>query len=126
MRPGSYTELFFLDEATAFAAGHRPCAECRRADYLRFKSAWGAWSGERPSSCAPIRWMSSCMLIDWRSDGRLKRQIQQRTYLEEITRLPDGAMIAADGAAWLIWDDALYQWTPGGYTERLPRPGPHA
>src|ERR1700694_3932569 len=40
MTPGSWTELFFLDEATALAAGHRPCAECRHADYRRFQSAW--------------------------------------------------------------------------------------
>src|SRR5919204_6549006 len=41
MTPGRYTELFFLDEATALAAGHRPCAECRRARFLAFCSAWG-------------------------------------------------------------------------------------
>ena len=40
LRPGRFTELFFLDEATAFAAGHRPCAECRRADFNRFRDAW--------------------------------------------------------------------------------------
>src|ERR1700757_892600 len=40
MTPGQYTELFFLDEATAFSAGHRPCFECRRADYEKFKAAW--------------------------------------------------------------------------------------
>src|SRR3954469_18277217 len=40
LQPGRYTELFFLDEATAFAAGHRPCAECRREDYVRFQERW--------------------------------------------------------------------------------------
>src|SRR3979490_1903159 len=44
-QPGRYTELFFLDEATAFAAGHRPCAECRRPDYLRFLDAWAKATG---------------------------------------------------------------------------------
>ena len=42
MSPGRYTELFFLDEASAFAAGHRPCGECRRADFAAFKAAWFA------------------------------------------------------------------------------------
>lgn len=122
MRPGSYTELFFLDEATALAAGHRPCAECRRADYLRFKSAWGAWSGEAPEQLRADQ-MDAVLHTDrLAQDGRLKPRMQQRTYLEEIRRLPDGAMIAADGAAWLIWDDALYQWTPNGYATRRPRP----
>ncbi|MGB8623555.1 MAG: hypothetical protein WCD16_12105, partial [Paracoccaceae bacterium] len=45
MTPGRYTELFFLDEAVALAAGHRPCAECRRADFLRYRDAWQAATG---------------------------------------------------------------------------------
>src|SRR5579859_6516008 len=50
MRPHSYTELFFLDEATAFAAGHRPCAECRNADYRRFKAIWEQMTGAPASA----------------------------------------------------------------------------
>ena len=52
----SWTELFFLDEATAFAAGHRPCAECRHADYQRFKEAWavGVWVAGGVASCGPV------------------------------------------------------------------------
>ena len=54
MQPHSWTELFFLDEATAFAAGHRPCAECRHADYQRFKEAWAVSVGAR---MALMTWM---------------------------------------------------------------------
>ena len=50
MQPRTWTELFFLDEATAFAAGHRPCAECRHADYQRFKAAWAVCSGAAASA----------------------------------------------------------------------------
>jgi hypothetical protein len=67
MQPRVWTELFFLDEATALAAGHRPCAYCRRADYNRFMAAWTlAWPQGRPGG--PRRWTTSCMLSA-RRDG---------------------------------------------------------
>lgn len=122
MRPGSYTELFFLDEATSFAAGHRPCAECRYEDYQRFKAAWAAWTGEAVSALraegmdAVLHPQRLIMNAGARGPAR------KRTYQDDITALPDGVMIDIDGAAWLLWQGELRQWSAGGYTRRQPRP----
>jgi hypothetical protein len=116
MRPHSYTELFFLDEVTAFAAGHRPCAECRYADYCRFKVAWAAWSGAHASADQ----MDAVLHRD-RLDGRGDRQ-RQRTYHEAIRRLPDGTFITRDGQSLLIWQGSLLTWSPAGYGDRRTLP----
>ena len=116
MSPHTYTELFFLDEATAFAAGHRPCAECRHADYVSFKQAWAAWSGAS---------MSADQMDDVLHNDRLGgsgASQRQRTYQEEIGALPDGVFIRLDGAAWLHWQGRLLKWTPAGYTTRRSAP----
>ncbi len=112
MRPHRYTELFFLDEATAFAAGHRPCAECRHADYQHFRELWIRCHGE------PV----SADIIDRRlhDDRLLKRD--KRVYRERINALPDGAHVRIGGRAWLVWSDCLLAWSPSGYTERQSRP----
>jgi hypothetical protein len=116
MRPHSYTELFFLDEATAFAAGHRPCAECRHADYQRFKAAWVAWSGG-PADAGRI----DTVLHGDRLEGRGAHQ-RQRTYQEDAGALPDGAFIRLDGSAWLLWHGQLLAWSAAGYLSRRPLP----
>ena len=116
MRPHSYTELFFLDEAAAFAAGHRPCAECRHADYQRFKSAWATAHGQPPSAEA----MDAVLHAD-RLEGRGRNQ-GKRTYHAEIATLPDGVYLALDGRAWLLWRGSLLAWSAGAYTERRPVP----
>ena len=103
MPPGRYTGLFFLDEATAFAAGHRPCAECRREDYNRFMSLVG----------------------ETRADAIDERLHADRlgSYLEgRVDELPDGAFVLVDGEPWLVLGSELLRWTPGGYTERRARP----
>jgi len=108
LQPGRFTELFFLDEATAFAAGHRPCALCRRDDYVRF--------GERfrgPSGADAM----DVQLHAERMDGRA-----QRHHAAALDELPDGAFVLRDGAPWLVRGGALLRWTPGGYAERAPRP----
>lgn len=122
MRPGSYTELFFLDEATAFAAGHRPCAECRHEDYLRFKSAWassstGALVGPRAEQMDAVLHAQRLM-----TDEGAHRPSRKRTYEDEIATLPDGTMLDIDGVAWLLWRGALHQWSPAGYTFSRPEP----
>ena len=100
-----YTELFFLDEVTALAAGHRPCFECRRSEALAFAEAFGK-SNHRPS--APEM---DLVLQAERLDGRGKRV--QRLALDE---LPDGAMITLTGVeAFAVRGDALLPWTPFGY-----------
>ena len=97
LQPGRFTELFFLDEATAFAAGHRPCALCRREDYKRFLTLAGASGAE---------------------------EIDERLHQERLgprpqapAHLPDGAFVLLDGEPWLVHGGGLRRWTPAGYAE---------
>lgn len=114
MGPHTYTELFFLDEATAFAAGHRPCAECRNEDYRRFKALWEQVTGA-PTSADQ---MDATLHAD-RLTGRGTLQ-RKRTYQEDIGALPDGAFIALDSDPWLVWRGELQAWSAAGYTTRRP------
>jgi hypothetical protein len=109
-----YTELFFLDEVTALAAGHRPCFECRRKDAEDFAERWQEVFrlGARPR--APE--MDTILQAE-RLNGRAKR-----THGREIDELPDGAMIAWNGGAWAVRGDELLHWTPTGYDRRQRRP----
>ncbi|MBV8281201.1 MAG: hypothetical protein JO347_03950 [Candidatus Eremiobacteraeota bacterium] len=112
MQPHRYTELFFLDEATSFAAGHRPCAECRRADYNRFRELWRRCV-RGPAGADDI----DLRLDRERLDGKRGRARTKRVYRADLSKLPDGTFVVADGRAWLVWGDALLAWSPGGYTE---------
>ena len=124
MRPGYYTELFFLDHYVATAAGHRPCACCRRKDYAAFKLAWehahggGAWSASRidevlhreREASAPARSHAPAL----------------STLRETLTGLPDGTFVSLRGSedepkdAWLCWEGHLLRWSHEGYAERRP------
>jgi len=108
LQPGRFTELFFLDEVTAFAAGHRPCALCRREDYVRFLEV----VGERGADAIDAR------LHAERLDGRRRRLAPAAS-----GDLPDGAMVLRDGEPWLVLGRELLRWTPAGYAERAPRRG---
>jgi len=108
LQPGKFTELFFLDEATAFAAGHRPCALCRRADYNRFLELVGASGADEIDE----------RLHAERVDGR-----ERRLHEAPLADLPDGAFVLRDGEPWLVRGDALLRWTPAGYTDRSARRG---
>jgi hypothetical protein len=110
MAPNRYTGLFFLDEATAFAAGHRPCAECRNADYRRFLDLTGASGADELDA----------LLHAERLGGDVAGRHLHERRLEE---LPDGAFVLLDDEPWLVLGNALRRWSPGGYTER--RAGPH-
>ena len=101
MAPSRYTGLFFLDEATALAAGHRPCAECRNADYKNFLELTGASGADD-------------------LDARLHEE-RSRRHEAELDDLPDGAFVALDGEPWLVLGSDLLRWTPGGYPDRRPR-----
>jgi hypothetical protein len=109
-----YTELFFLDEPTAFAAGHRPCFECRRADALHFA---GKWQAARRLRTPPRAGEMDEVLHDERLRGRAKR-----VHARAIDGLPDGAFVAIDDAAYAVRGDALLRWSPGGYDVRRRRP----
>lgn len=114
MQPGTYTELFFLDEAAALADGHRPCAECRHADYVAFQTAW--------RTAFPHRGSSASEMDDVLHQERRIRPCTKKTALAESASLPDGAYIEFDGRAWLVRGEGIYAWSPGAYTERAARP----
>ncbi len=107
----SYTELFFLDEVTALAAGHRPCFECRRADAKTFAECWAHSTGRKPAAGE-----MDGVLHAQRLDGRAKRLHRMR-----LSSLPNGAMIARDNDAYVVIDDLLMRWTPAGYEQLLSR-----
>jgi hypothetical protein len=111
----SYTELFFLDEPTAFAAGHRPCFECRRADAVAFATAWARTQGLR---APPRAGEMDAVLHAQRLDGRAKRR--HRAALDD---LPDCAMIVlADKAPFAVRGEAVLPWRFAGYGPAQPRP----
>lgn len=110
----SYTELFFLDEPTALAAGHRPCFECRRMDAEAFAKAWRA---ARRLPTPPHAPAMDAVLHGERLSGRAKRQ-----HRCQIDELPDAAFIAFKDKAYALRGDALLHWTPRGYAARMARP----
>ena len=108
MQPGKFTELFFLDEATAFAAGHRPCALCRREDYNRFLELTGAGGADE---------------IDARLHGERLDGNGRRLHHRPLDELPDGSFVLRRGEPWLVLGNDLLRWTPAGYTERVVAEG---
>jgi len=113
LQPSRFTELFFLDEATAFAAGHRPCALCRRSDYDRFGELWHAIHPGAPPGADAI----DAGLHAERLDGS-----RQRHHAAPFNELPDGAFVLHEGQALLVLGGSLLRWTPAGYVNPLPRP----
>jgi hypothetical protein len=114
LQPGKFTELFFLDEATAFAAGHRPCALCRRADYNRFVEIWQTLH-PGPSGADAI----DTQLHDERIDPDTRAQRHHDAPLDD---LPDGTFVLHEGAPHLVLGDSLLVWSAAGYVSRNPRP----
>jgi hypothetical protein len=98
-----YTELFFLDEAVSLAAGHRPCAECRRGRFNAFRAAWGG----RP--------FADEMDLELHTARKV-------TYEARLGSLPDGCFVETQGRAYLMLNGGLLLWTPDGYTERECKP----
>lgn len=109
MTPGLYTELFFLDEATSLAAGHRPCYECRFQDAKRFREALmraGVFEGK--PSAGEISALITSEIQSVLKGENARPEIDPKD-------LPDGAMFATDGIAFLKWRDNAYTWSFGGY-----------
>jgi hypothetical protein len=114
MQPGKFTELFFADEATAFAAGHRPCALCRREDYDRFGAIWaGVHGGETGADVIDLR------LHGERVDPETRAH---RTHTAPFASLPDGAFVLSDGDPYLVLGRQLLLWSPSGYAAPRQRP----
>ena len=105
-----YTELFFLDEVTAFAAGHRPCFECRRRDAELFAHLF---SGKRRRASADA--------IDRALHAERLNDKAKRTHRRNIDTLPDGAMVTLDGEAFAVRGRRLLRWAPSGYSASRAR-----
>jgi hypothetical protein len=106
----SWTELFFLDEATALAAGHRPCFFCRRDDASRFRAAWEQGNGVTNLLAREL----DATLHRERLDRGRKRRHELKMPPEQ---LPDGAMLQEGAQIYLIVQGRGLLWTPGGYRE---------
>ncbi|HYJ69145.1 MAG TPA: hypothetical protein VEX15_15960 [Nocardioidaceae bacterium] len=114
-QPHHFTVLFFHDEAVAFAAGHRPCALCRRGDYNAYRAAWvDALGGPVPKA--------------WEMDRHLHGERiyrgthRRRTHPIEWRRVPDGAFVRIADEPWLAHRNAVVRWTTEGYGRPRPRP----
>ena len=130
MTPNRYTELFFIDEPTAMAAGHRPCACCRRGDHVRFMDSWSKAFPRQGENDGP--WTAASVdahIHDDRLDGKRCK----RLYTAPLGSLPDGVFVTLDAPfetcdsatgeepqAWLLWAGMLHRWTHHGYIEHQP------
>jgi hypothetical protein len=119
LQPGLYTELFFLDEATALAAGHRPCAECMRERFDAYRFAWAAGNPALAAGTLPSAPGIDAVLHRERLDAGGGK----RTYVASLETLPDGCMVRLPGseAAYLVRVAALYPWSPEGYGAPVAR-----
>ena len=117
MSPGHYTELFFLDEAVALAAGHRPCAECRRERFNAFRDAWNRSADPRGGNSR---------LADEIDTELHRTRIDHRkgkiSYQASLDSLPDGCFVQIEGASYLVWGDTLLLWSPAGYVRKENQP----
>ena len=109
--PHSYSQLFFLDEATALAAGHRPCAECGRNRFREFRAAWAAGNAGHGAS----RRLSADRLDRILHPERVQRGGGKKTYAAVLSSLPAGVIVEHEGRAYLLWAGKLRPWSFAGY-----------
>ncbi len=119
MTPNRWTELFFLDEATAFAAGHRPCGFCRHADFKRFKELWLKVNGEQYDLTNKTKMDIIDAIIH---EERLDKNGVQKTFKSTLNALPDGTFIKLTdmNKAYLWYQQNLYEWSFNGYKKVSP------
>ncbi len=115
MQPGLFTELFFLDEATAMAAGHRPCFECRREDAERFAALWNQVRGKSGRAAAPE--MDAALQTE-RIDSENSKIVSRAT----LGCVADGAFVRTTFGPSLVWQDQLWPWSFEGYGAPLRAP----
>ncbi len=108
-----WTALFFLDEAVALAAGHRPCAECRRADYTRFRTAWERAHGPVANAAAMDRALHRARVT------RTRHQVRHNAPSDD---LPTGTVIVQDGHPFLVSRSRIFRFSPDAYTSKQKRP----
>jgi hypothetical protein len=118
LQPGRFTELFFLDEATAFAAGHRPCALCRHEDYRQFVTLW---HDLHPGDGAGADVLDARLHAE-RVDPVSRGAHRQRRFRAAFETLPDGTFVVRAETPFLVAGDRLLRWTPAGYDATLARP----
>ena len=123
MPPGHYTSLFFLDEATGLAAGHRPCAECQRERFTTFRAHWAAANPDQAGSAAPLVQIIDATLHHERmSDHRHQRDKIKLTYSTPLDTLPDGVLVfGASAAPYLVRGNQLIPWNFTGYGQPIAR-----
>jgi len=113
-KPRGFTWLYFHDEAVAFAAGHRPCGECRRASYNAYRDAWDGNTGGKPSASEMNKQLHGERIVR----GTHRRRLHEVPWRE----LPDGSFVLVEGAMALVLGDELVHWTTAGYGAALSRP----
>jgi len=118
MAPNRYTELFFIDEATAFAAGHRPCFECRREDYNKFKTYWLKGNPEYGFN----EKTSIQKIDDILHSERINRGRSKVTHDENINEIPNGVFVLFNNQPYLIYNGLMYLWSPLGYEKGIVIP----
>lgn len=112
MTPGQYTELFFLDEATAVAAGHRPCAECQRERFNVFRDTWAKANPEKCGASRPGATTLDAVLHEERRTGNSPPD----RFCNSVGNLPDGVFVTDDErTAYLVLGGKLLRWSPFGY-----------
>jgi hypothetical protein len=112
---GRYTALFFHDEAVALASGHRPCAECRREDYERFRSAWATGLGEELPSAKEMNTRLHAQRL-------VRNTHTRRLHVMDWQALPAGAFVLVDGVPVLALNHVVVPWTANGYLAATARP----
>ena len=118
MQPNRWTELFFLDEATAFSAGHRPCFQCRYTDHQRFKTYWLKGNPEWDFDMkTPISKIDEIIHLE-----RISTDQSKVTYNERLTVLPNGTFVSYQDKAYLKNNGQLYLWTTAGYGKPIAFP----
>lgn len=115
MKEGSYTELFFLDEATALAAGHRPCYTCRKERYRTFKTIWGTTQGMGGG-------VDRAVMDATLHKERLSPEGRKVKHTASLDGLPDGTFIEIEDACFLVWREKILAWSFEGYIEARTRP----
>ncbi|HEY4017532.1 MAG TPA: hypothetical protein VGM75_02520 [Pseudonocardiaceae bacterium] len=114
-QPHHYTFLYFYDEAVSFAAGHRPCGECRHADYTAYRDRWAEVFGIDPPSATEMN-------RQLHGERIVRRTHRRRTHEMAWADLPVGTFVLLDGSPWVVVGEHLARWTTQGYQGRRQRP----